>query len=119
LVAGELERTVVSDLGVPLDYFEIRPGEAANPFSGAQVAAGWAIGNKTFLLLSAGYCRTSGRQTRFANSLGATLQYRMSPEWRTQASFEPVQNCSFTDVNYLNSNLTQQIGFDLFWERRY
>jgi hypothetical protein len=43
----------------------------------------------------------------------------MSPEWRTQASFEPVQNCSFTDVNYLNSNLTQQIGFDLFWERRY
>ena len=119
LLAGELERTVVSDLGVPLDYFEIRPGEASNPFSGAQVAAGWAIGNKTFLLLSAGFCRGSQRQTRFTNSLGATLQFRMSPEWRTEASFEPVQNCAFADPNYLNSNLTQQIGFDLFWERRY
>ena len=118
-VAGELERTVVSDLGVPLDYFEIRPGEASNPFSGAQIAAGWAIGSKTFLLLSAGFCRSSGRQTRFTNSLGATLQYRMSPEWRTEASFEPVQNCAFADPNYLNSSITQQIGFDLFWERRY
>jgi hypothetical protein len=120
LVAGELERTVVSDLGVPLDYFEIRPGVAANPFQGAQVAAGWAIGSKTFLLLSAGFCRnTPGRQTRFTNSLGATLQYRLSPEWRTEASFEPVQNCAVADPNYLNTTLTQQIGFDLFWERRY
>ncbi|HUC40698.1 MAG TPA: translocation/assembly module TamB domain-containing protein, partial [Gemmatimonadales bacterium] len=118
-LAGELERTVVSDLGVPLDYFEIRPGEASNPFSGAQVAAGWAIGNKTFLLLSAGFCRSSQRQAKFTNSLGATLQYRLSPEWRTEASFEPVQNCAFADPNYLNSNITQQIGFDLFWERRY
>jgi autotransporter translocation and assembly factor TamB len=119
LVAGELERTVVSDLGVPLDYFEIRPGQATNPFQGAQVAAGWAIGSKTFLLLSAGFCRnTPGRQTRFTNSLGATLQYRLSPEWRTEASFEPVQNCG-VDPNYLNTTLTQQVGFDLFWERRY
>jgi len=30
LLAGELERTVVSDLGVPLDYFEIRPGDPNN-----------------------------------------------------------------------------------------
>ncbi|MGE5803848.1 MAG: translocation/assembly module TamB domain-containing protein [Gemmatimonadota bacterium] len=118
LVAGELERTVVSDLGVPLDYFEIRPGDAANPFSGAQVAAGWAIGAKTFLVLNAGFCkRTSGRQAAFTNSLGATLQYRFSPEWRTEASFEPLQNCSFPDPNQLNQ--LQQIGFDLFWERRY
>ena len=118
-VAGELERTVVSDLGVPLDYFEIRPGDAANMFSGAQVAAGWAIGAKTFLVLNAGFCNNdTRRQARFTNSLGATLQFRFSPEWRTEASFEPIQNCGI-DPNQLNSQLYQQIGFDLFWERRY
>jgi translocation and assembly module TamB len=119
LLAGELERTVVSDLGVPLDYFEIRPGDPTNPFSGAQLSAGWAIGNKTFLVLNAGFCRSSGRQTRFTNMLGATVQYRFSPEWRTEASFEPVQNCAFADPYQLSTDLKQQIGFDLFWERRY
>ena len=120
LVAGELERTVVSDLGVPLDYFEIRPGDAANPFSGAQVAAGWVIGAKTFLVLNAGFCRRStGKQAAYTNSLGATLQYRFSSEWRTEASFEPIQNCAFADPNGINTQLYQQLGFDLFWERRY
>ncbi len=117
--AGELERTVVSDLGVPLDYFEIRPGDPTNPFSGAQVAAGWAIGDKTFLVLNANFCKSSARQGRFTNTLGATLQFRFSPEWRTEASFEPVQNCAFADPNGLNKDLRQQMGFDLFWERRY
>src|SRR5207248_275744 len=43
LLAGELERTVVSDLGVPLDYLEIRPGDPTNPFAGAQFAPGWSV----------------------------------------------------------------------------
>ena len=117
LLAGELERTVVSDLGVPLDYFEIRPGDPTNPFSGAQLAAGWAIGAKTFLVLNAGFCPRS-RQARFTNGLGATLQFRFSPEWRTEASFEPVRNCAVGDPD-LTTTVTRQVGFDVFWERRY
>jgi hypothetical protein len=120
LLAGELERTVVSDLGVPLDYFEIRPGDPANPFSGAQLAAGWAIGAKTFLVLNAGFCNNNNnrRQTSFTNGLGASLQFRFSPEWRTEASFEPVRNCA-SDPNLITTTVTHQIGFDFFWERRY
>ena len=118
LLAGELERTVVSDLGVPLDYFEIRPGDPANPFSGAQLAAGWAIGAKTFLVLNAGFCHSS-RQTRFTNALGATLQFRFSPEWRTEASFEPVRSCAIGDPDLITTTVTRQVGFDVFWERRY
>src|SRR5437667_11532250 len=93
--AGELERTFVSDLGVPLDYFEIRPGDPNNPFAGAQVAAGWAIGAKTFLVLNAGFCQQNQgqSQSRLTNTLGASLQFRFSPEWRTEASFEPVRSC--------------------------
>ena len=71
-------------------------------------------------MLNAGFCKgNTGPQARFTNSLGATLQFRFSPEWRTEASFEPIQNCAFADPNLLSTTLVQQIGFDLFWERRY
>ena len=118
LLAGELERTVVSDLGVPLDYFEIRPGDPANPFSGAQLAAGWAIGAKTFLVLNAGFCPNKS-QTPFTKTLGATLQFRFSPEWRTEASFEPVRFCAAGDQGLITTTVPRQVGFDVFWERRY
>ena len=119
LVAGELERTFVSDLGVPLDYFEIRPGDPNNPFSGAQVAAGWAIGGKTFLVLNAGFCQQTQNNpsSRLTNLLGASLQFRFSPEWRSEASFEPVRSCS--PASTTQPPVSRQVGFDLFWERRY
>lgn len=119
LLAGELERTFVSDLGVPLDYFEIRPGDPANPFSGAQVAAGWAIGSKTFLVVNAGFCQQvqSQNQSRLTNLLGASFQFRFSPEWRTEASFEPVRACGLGSL--LQAPVSRQVGFDVFWERRY
>ena len=115
-VSGELERTLMSDLGVPLDYLEIRPGErvgaaGARTWSGALVAAGWQIGDKTFLTVNAGFCDI--QQITFSKTLGATLQYRFSPEWRTEASFEPVRNCNS------KSTAERQLGLDLFWERRY
>src|SRR5216117_2673604 len=117
--AGELERTFVSDLGVPLDYFEIRPGDPNNPFSGAQVAAGWAIGGNTFLVLNAGFCQQnqSNQSSRLTNLLGASLQFRFSQEWRSEASFEPVRSCGPASVT--QPPVSRQVGFDLFWERRY
>jgi translocation and assembly module TamB len=118
LLAGEVERTVVSDLGVPLDYLEIRPGDVTNPFSGAQVAAGWAIGDRTFVVVNAGYC-AKVRQARFTNTLGATVQYRLSPEWRVEAGFEPLRTCATGDLDLFVPAAPRQVGFDLFWERRY
>jgi hypothetical protein len=119
LLAGELERTFVSDLGVPLDYFEIRPGDPANPFSGARVAAGWAIGSKTFLVVNAGFCQQvqNQNQTSLTNLLGASLQFRFSPEWRTEASFEPVRSCGLGSLQ--QASASRQVGLDVFWERRY
>ena len=109
-LSGELERTLVSDLGVPLDYLEIRPGDPIRPLEGAMLAAGWQIGTRTFLTLNAGFCES---QRDFSKMLGATLQFRFSPEWRTEASFEPVRTCGATAAQ------ERQFGFDLFWERRY
>ena len=120
-VSGEIERTFISDLGVPLDYFEFRPVDPSQPFSGAQLAAGWQLGRKTFIVLNAGFCQQGG-QVDVANRLGASLQFRISPEWRTEASFEPVSSCGTTvgglGVQSQGSPL-RQFGLDLFWEKRY
>jgi translocation and assembly module TamB len=117
LVAGEVERTVVSDLGVPLDYFEFRPGDPSDPAARTQLAAGWQIGSKTFLVLNAGFCQR--QQVSVTNTLGASLQYRISPEWRTEASFEPVRNCLNPAAVQQGGSPPRQVGVDLFWERRY
>jgi autotransporter translocation and assembly factor TamB len=114
IVSGELERTLVSDLGVPLDYVEISPGDPADPLSGAQVEAGWQIGRKTFLVVNAGFC--PNRPVAISNTLGASFQVRLSPEWRTEASFEPVRTCIDP---LLQQSFGRQVGLDLFWERRY
>jgi autotransporter translocation and assembly factor TamB len=117
LVSGQLEQSVVSNLGIPIDYFQFDPGASSNgALSGAQLAAGWQIGRKTFLVLNAGYCQNAS--INLSNALGASLQFRISPEWRTEASFEPVQTC----INGLRTTAdtpVRQVGLDLFWERRY
>jgi autotransporter translocation and assembly factor TamB len=119
-ISGELERKFVSDLGVPLDYFEFRPYDPADPFSGARLAAGWQIGRKTFLVLNGGFCQGQGGQgVDVANSLGASLQFRISPEWRTEASFEPVRTCGTAAPGTTPASALRQIGLDLFWEKRY
>ena len=109
VAAGEIERSVVSDLGIPLDYVEIRPGEPGNPFQGATFAVGKQIGARTFFIVRARVCPGT-----VGNSVGASLQFRFSPEWRTEASVETVGLCQA-----LNAAQQRQVGADLFWERRY
>jgi hypothetical protein len=113
-ISGELERTVVSDLGIPLDYVEIRPGDPGSPWTGASFAAGWQLGQKTFFIVRASLC--PGAVT---NLLGASLQFRISPEWRTEASVEPVSGCITPGGGRATGNAQRQVGGDLFWERRY
>jgi autotransporter translocation and assembly factor TamB len=117
VVSGELERTLVSDLGVPLDYVEIRPGAATDPFSGVQLALGRQLGAKTFLV-NAGFCQ--GRPVAVTNTIGVSLQFRVSPEFRTQASFEPVRTCGVDPLAESQATtVPRQVGFDIIWERRY
>jgi translocation and assembly module TamB len=118
VLSGELERTIVSDLGVPLDYVEIRPGAPTDPLSGVQLAVGRQLGRKTFLVVNAGFCQ--GRAVAVGNTIGLSLQFRISPEFRTEASFEPVQTCTADALAASQSTtVPRQLGFDLIWERRY
>jgi len=119
LVSGQLEQSVVSDLGIPIDYFEFDPGSSTGTLSGAQLAAGWQIGRKTFLVLNAGYAGyCPNLNLNLSPTLGASLQFRISPEWRTEASFEPVQSC-YGVLSAAGNAPVRQLGLDLFWERRY
>jgi len=113
VLSGEIEQTIVSG-GVPVDYVEIQPGGGGQgtPLSSWQLAVGRQLGPKTFLVVNAGYCQ--------GGQLGLSLQFRISPEWRTEASFAPVQTC-LPDASNSGQATTvpRQVGLDLFWERRY
>jgi translocation and assembly module TamB len=116
VLSGELERTIVSDLGVPLDYLEIRPGAQQGPLQGLQLAVGRQVGRKTFLIANAGFCQ--GQAVAVNNTFGLTLKFRISPELRTEASYQPVQDCT-TNTGAALQNVNRQFGVDLIWERWY
>ncbi|HYT05910.1 MAG TPA: translocation/assembly module TamB domain-containing protein [Gemmatimonadales bacterium] len=118
VLSGEIEQTIVSG-GVPVDYVEIRPGGGGQgaPLLGWQFAVGRQLGPKTFLVVNAGFCE--GRQVAVGNTLGLSLQFRISPEWRTEASFEPVLTCGDPATEGIGATLPRQVGLDLFWEKRY
>jgi hypothetical protein len=120
-LSSELERALIQDIGVPIDLIEIRPGVSSTPTGGGtltQLAAGWQIGNKTFLTFNAGFCPDFS-EVSYKN-LGASLEFRFSREWKFQSSFEPtIQSCNtFVSTNQLRTN-PYQIGLDILWEREF
>jgi hypothetical protein len=119
--SSELERALISDLGVPVDYIELRPeigvGTAAAG-SGLRLGVGWRIGPKTFVTLNAGFC--SAQAATGATNFGASLEYRFSRAWRAQTSFEPTRSsCSLGRSTAQALVNPYQIGADVFWEREF
>lgn len=115
LAVGELEQTLVSGLGLPLDYLAIRPaGTDGDAFGlgATRVEAGTQIGERTFLTLNAGLCEVQRGST--SQILGASVEYRLSRRWRFEASIEPlVRECRVTGAATPQS-ARYQIGADLF-----
>ncbi len=119
--SSELERALISDLGVPVDYVELQPEigvGASAAYSGTRLGVGWRIGNKTFVTLNAGFCFAQSA-TSPAN-FGASLEYRFSRAWRVQTSFEPSRNtCALGGGTIQALRSAYQIGADVFWEREF
>lgn len=118
-VSSDIERAIVSDLGIPVDLLEIRPVLAGGVSGGnaLQLAAGWQVGRDLFLRLNAGVCSAvSGGTTPIG--FGASLDYRLSRAWRLQTSFEPTyRDCRI--LNQFQPTNTYQIGFDVLWENEF
>jgi len=120
-VTSELQRALVTDLRVPVDYIELRPGTAGGAYGSStatQLAAGWQIGRKTFLTFSAGICTTGGA-TSYKN-IGASFEYRFARGFRFLASFEPSASCTADQQTApLSTNDRYQAGLDVLWEQEF
>ena len=120
-VTSELQRTLITDLRVPVDYIELRPGTAGGAYGSStatQLAAGWQIGRRSFLTFSAGICTTGG-QTSYKN-IGASFEYRFGRGWRFLASFEPSTSCTGDQqTSPLTTNDRYQAGLDFLWEQEF
>ncbi len=115
-LSSDVERALVNDMGLPVDLIEIRPVLAGGTreLSALQLGAGWQIGRRTFLRLNAGYCAGRG-----VAGFGASLDYRLTRDWRLQTSFEPTyRNCGRT-LGQFDPNTSYQVGFDGLWEREF
>jgi translocation and assembly module TamB len=118
--SSELQRTLITDLGVPIDYLDIRPGATGATGIGggtgsaqvAQVAAGWQIGRKWFVSLVADLCTNAQR-------LYPSAEFRMTRQIRLKSSVEPAYSCQAAQLNPALSTHKYQVGLDLLWEREY
>jgi hypothetical protein len=123
-LSSEIERTLISDLGVPVDYIQIRPGGfGGNELEGSTsglttVTAGWQVGRQTFVALNAGVC-ANVTELSYRN-FGASLEQRLHKDWRAMLSVEPVITCSTAPGGTtLATSSIYQLGLDLLWDREY
>ena len=123
-LSSELERTLISDLGVPVDYIQIRPGGfGGNELEGSTsglttVTAGWQLGGQTFVALNAGVCANVSELSY--RNFGASLEQRLHKDWRAMLSVEPVITCSTAPGGTtLATSSIYQLGLDLLWDREY
>ena len=120
IASSEIERQLVQESGLGLDLFEIRPGVGGVPGTAGftRFAIGAQIGTNWFVTATAGIC-ASGESSGFSGrNLGASIDYRVSREWRVQVSAEPVQSCSRLS-EFSNIARRYQLGGDILWEREY
>jgi autotransporter translocation and assembly factor TamB len=118
-VSGEIERSLITDLGVPLDFLQIRPGDVTGgrPLSGTQIAVGKQVdlfGLPTFITWSPRLCP----QQTGPSLANVSAEMRLGRQWALDVSRDPVGSCTGL-ISTTGSTLRYQFGFDLFWERVY
>jgi hypothetical protein len=113
-LSTEVVSPFITGLGLPLDYFRIRP--PSQGLSGTEIALGVQLSQNTFITLSPRICQEQQRG-RLASDLGASFEYRFSPNWHFAFSRDPVNACTLAGA--ASRQFRSQIGWDLFWEKRY
>ncbi len=116
-VSGQLEYALISDLGVPLDYLQIRPTTGISGVSGFELGVGkqfQVFGTTAFLTASPRICQQYQEISPF--SVGASLEFRLSRQWLVAASVDPLFSCESPTAQ---TTAKYQFGADLFWEKSY
>jgi len=124
-LSSELQRALISDIGLPFNIIEIRSPLATSGFIGGttsspwQFAVGKALTEKLFVTANAGFCLGSGQGAFSAQNLGASLEYRFRRSLQVRLIAEPVQTCLVTGVNIFGTTRRYQFGAELRWDRDY
>ncbi len=117
VLSGQISTFFVSNLDVPLDYFQIRPAGSGGFQSGAEVAVGKefrVLGRSAFLTAAPRLCpRLASRPVDISGS----LEFRFSQRWLLVASAEPGRSCDFFTAP--TDDIRYQLGLDLIWEMSY
>jgi hypothetical protein len=119
--AAELQRAAIKNGSRSLTSLTIRPGLTPGLSSNAatQFAAGVQFGQRWFVTFDAGVCFSQGQNFQKRN-FGASLEYRVSREFRLQAAAEPVQTCATNRASDVFTTLSRyQLGGNLLWQRDY
>jgi autotransporter translocation and assembly factor TamB len=117
VLSGKLESAITGSLGLPIDYFRIKPGEVQNGLAGTELVLGMQVhilGFPSFLRASPRFCPRE--QLLSLDHLGIDLETRLAPQWGVATSVDPVQGCE--SVMSSTAPRPYQFGIDLFWEKR-
>jgi translocation and assembly module TamB len=118
-LSSQAEYALISDLGVPIDYLQLRPAAGAGEVPGVEIAAGKqleVLGKTAFLTLSPRVCSQDLSPSGIYKNLGASLEFSLSRRWLISASVDPVRSCGVltTPIGGI-----YQFGVDVFWETSY
>lgn len=116
VLSGELEATVISNVGVPLDYLQIRPATHGGGLGGTAIDIGkqfHVFGTTAFLTATPLLCPREGAG---ALDIGASLDFQLSRRWLLAASVHPYRRC---ETFASESTIRYQFGLDFFWETSY
>ena len=122
ILSSELQRSLISDVGLSLDLVEIRPGliQSNGLFATGGVttlAFGRQLSSRIFATFNLGTCLKTGDYLN-GRYLGATLEYRLHRSLKLQVAAEPAQSC-LTQVTSSLFAPSRQFGADLKWDREY
>jgi translocation-and-assembly-module (TAM) inner membrane subunit TamB-like protein len=124
-LSSELQRALISDLGLKVNTIEIRPPLATSGFIGGgtltpfQLAVGKALTEKLFVTANAGFCLGSSQGAFSPQNLGASLEYRFRRSLQARLTAEPIQTCLVSGVNIFGATRRYQFGAELRWDRDY
>ena len=117
VLSGKIENAVVSQLGLPIDYFRIKPGEVQSGLAGTELVLGMQVrilGYPSFLRASPRFCPRE--QLLSLDHIGINLETKFSHQWGVATSIDPLQGCEA--VMSGTEARPYQFGVDLFWEKR-
>ena len=129
-LGSAIERALADQIGI-FDLFQIQTGAAGesnllsrqtgwNVLSGSRIGVGKQLSHRTFISANAGLCTlapgTSGRDQRFGETVGVSIEHRLNYGFSLQAGVEPGTSALLCGQRSQLTPTPRQLGFDLFRE---